>query len=143
MYRTARILTQEVITGWLSRKPMPSSALEELQRSQSKVLLASLAHDICASVPFILGASRTSIYSTRPLNATAGTGLLWPLYLAATMDQQIAGMRTWIGKRLESIGEIMGIKQAESLANVLKTQKEITVWDKFEIVRADEVLEDW
>lgn len=37
----------------------------------------------------------------------------------------------------------MGIKQAQSLAEVLRTQQEITAWDKFERVRADEVLDDW
>ena len=37
----------------------------------------------------------------------------------------------------------MGIKQAESLAKVLKTRKHITVWDKFETARADEVVDDW
>ena len=37
----------------------------------------------------------------------------------------------------------MGIKQAESLANVLRTKREITAWDKFETARADEVVDDW
>ena len=37
----------------------------------------------------------------------------------------------------------MGIKQAESLANVLKTKREITAWDKFETARADEVFDEW
>lgn len=59
------------------------------------------------------------------------------------MDQQTPGMRAWIITRLDLIGRNMGIKQAESLANVLKTQNEITAWDKFETVRADEVVDDW
>ena len=78
----------------------------------------------------------------RPLNATRGVNLLWPLYLSATLNQ-VAGMRTWIITRLELIGRVMGIKQAQSLAEVLRTQQEITAWDKFEMVRADEVLDDW
>lgn len=59
------------------------------------------------------------------------------------MTHQVAGMRTWIITRLELIGRFMGIKQAQSLAEVLRTQQEITAWDKFERVRADEVLDDW
>lgn len=143
MYRSARILTQQVIIGWLSRNSMPNPVVEGSQRRQSEVSTVRLAYEICASVPFILGASHNSIYSTRALNATRGVNLLWPLYLSATMTHQVAGMRTWIITRLELIGRVMGIKQAQSLAEVLRTQQEITAWDKFERVRADEVLDDW
>lgn len=59
------------------------------------------------------------------------------------MDQQLGGMRAWIITRLELIGRMMGIKQAESLANVLRTKREITAWDKFETARVDEVVDDW
>lgn len=69
--------------------------------------------------------------------------MLWPFYLVATMDQQFAGSRAWIITQLELIGRSMGIKQAESLANVLKTKREITAWDKFETARADEVFDEW
>lgn len=143
LYRCARILTQQVITAWLRRNSMPNPTLHESHRRQSGVLLANLAYDICASGPCILGASRSSVYSSRPPRAATGIALLWPFYLAATMDQQTPGMRAWIITRLDLIGRNMGIKQAESLANVLKTQNEITAWDKFETVRADEVVDDW
>ena len=59
------------------------------------------------------------------------------------MDQQLPGAHAWIITRLEMIGRTMGIKQAESLAKVLRTKKEITAWDKFETARADEVFDDW
>ena len=143
LYRCARILTQQVITGWLSRNTMPNAALMESQRRQSKDLSAKLAHEICASVPFIVGASESSIYPLRRQSAATATGLLWPLYLAATMDLQNTGMRAWIITRLEIIGLTMGVKQAESLAYVLRTRREITAWDKFETIQADEVLDDW
>ncbi|KAF6233116.1 hypothetical protein HO173_008660 [Letharia columbiana] len=143
VYRCARILTQQVITAWLSRNSMPNPALDQSQRRQSKVLLANLAHDICASAPFILGASNSSVYSSRLPRAAAGASLLWPFYLVATMDQCLTGIRAWIITRLALIGRLMGIKQAESLANVLRTKREITAWDKFETARADEVLDEW
>ena len=142
-YRSARILTQEVITGWLSRNSMPNSSINESQRRHSKVLLTNLAYDICASAPFILGASKSSVSSLRPPRAGTGAPLLWALYLVATMDQELPGARTWIITRLALIGRMMGIKQAESLANVLKTKREITAWDKFETARTDEVVDDW
>ena len=143
IYRCARILTQQVITRWLSRNTMPNAALNESQRRRSKDLLAKFAHEICASVPFIVGASESSIYSLRRQSAATAIGLLWPLYLAATMDLQITGMRAWIITRLELIGLTMGVKQAESLAYVLRTKEEITSWDKYETTQADEVLDDW
>lgn len=143
VYRCARILTQQVITAWLSRNSIPNPALDESQRRQSKVLLANLAYDICASAPFILGSSDCSVYSPWTPRAAAGTVMLWPFYLVATMDQQFTGVRAWTITRLTLIGRTMGIKQAESLANVLKTKREITAWDRFETARADEVLDDW
>ena len=142
-YRCARILTQQVITRWLSRNSMPDPSINELQRRHSKALLTNLAYDICASAPFILGASEISVYSSRPPRAGAGTPLLWVLYLVATMDQELPGVRTWVITRLALIGRMMGIKQAESLAIVLKTKREITAWDKFETARTDEVVDDW
>lgn len=142
-YRCARILTQHVIMASLSRNSMPNLALDESQRRQSEALLTNLAYDICASAPFILGTSNSSVYSSPPPRAAAGASLLWPFYVVATMEQGFTGMRAWIITRLALVGRIMGIKQAESLANVLRTKREITAWDKFETARADEVVDDW
>ena len=143
LYRCARILTQEVITAWLDRNTMPNAGLMKSQQRHSEYLIAKLAHEICASVPFIVGTSESSIYSLRHQSAATATGLLWPLYVAGVINLQITGMRAWIITRLELIGLIMGIKQAESLAHVLRTKPEITAWDKLETIQADEVLDDW
>lgn len=143
LYRCARILTQQIITDWLSHNSMPNPVVDRAYRSQAEVLLANLAYDICASAPYILGASHSSVSPSQPPRATTGALLLWPFYLAATMDQETPGMRAWIIRRLELIGQTMGIKQAESLANVLRIKREITAWDTFEAVPADEVINDW
>lgn len=143
VYRCARILTQAVVSDWLSRNSMLNPALDESLRSKSELLFANLAYDICASAPFILGTSDSAGSSSQPPRAAAGASLLWPLYLAATMEQQYTGMRAWVITRLEFIGRNIGIKQAESLANVLRTKKEITAWDRFETARTDEVIDDW
>ena len=143
IYRCARILTQDVITDWLSHNSLPDTSRDALQRRESHVLLVDLACQICASVPFILGESSTSMGPSQPCNATTAMSLLWPLYLAAMMDDLVPGMRAWIITRLELIGQKTGIKQAESLANVLRTKREITAWDKFDTMRPDEELGDW
>ena len=143
LYRCARILTHEVITRWLSRNALPNTAFKESQRRHSHGVLEKLAHEICASVPFLLGASESSINSTQGQSVATAAGLLWPLYTTAIMDLQVPGMRAWIIPRLEYIGQIMGVKLAESLAHVLRTKKEITSWDKYETIQAEEVLDDW
>lgn len=143
LYRCARILTQQLITHLLSHNSMPNPMLDRSYRIQAEVLLTNLAYDICASAPYILGASRSSVSPSQAPRATTGALILWPFYMAATMDQGTPGMRAWIITRLELIGQTMGIKQAESLANVLRIKREITAWGKFETVPADEMLNDW
>lgn len=143
VYRCARIMTHNVISDWLNRTSSPNRAFDESLRSKSELVFANLAYDICASAPFILGTSDSARSASQPPRAAAGASLLWPFYLAATMEQQYTGMRAWVITRLEFIGRHLGIKQAESLANVLRIKKEITAWDRFETTRADEVVDDW
>ena len=114
LYRCARIFTHLVILGWLDRNSIPNAALERSQRRQSEVVLADLAHKICASAPFILGVSPSHIESSRAPSAATVLALRWPLYLAASIDQQVSGRRAWIITRLELIGRTLGITQAES-----------------------------
>ena len=122
---------------------MPNPASDGLQRRRSRNLILDLAYDICASVPFILGATPSYLYSSRAPKAAAGMSLLWPLYVAAVIEFPAPGMRAWIITRFEWIGQTMGIKQAECVAQVLRTKKEITVWDRLETLRPDEELDDW
>ena len=143
LYRCARILTLQVITCWLDHNSMPNPAIDGLQRRRSHNLLSIFAYEICASVPFILGATRSSLKPTQAPRAATGISLLWPLYVTAIMDQKAPGMHAWIITRLELIGQTMGVKQADCVAKVLRAKKEITAWERFETVRSDEVINDW
>ena len=140
LYRCARILTHELIIKWLDR----SFAHDPQQHHASEAILAQLNAEICATVPCIFGqidqnGPPNASYSPR---AATGTWVLWPLYLAATMDSATPTTRAWVINQIERLGQIMGIQQATTLAAVLRTQKEITAWDRFG-TRIDEEVEEW
>ena len=114
------------------------------QRQSSGAILARLSAEICASVPCIFG----QIAKNGPPNASyspkaaTGTWVLWPLYLAATMDSATPTTRAWVITQLDRLGRIMGLQQATTLAAVLRTQKELTAWDRFG-TRIDEEVNEW
>lgn len=138
LYRGARILTNELILNWYLHNPTWDNI--HVQRRQSETVLARSYADICASVPFAIGDAGNGVSVPR---ASAGLALVWPLYLAATMDNRQESTRAWVITRLDKLGRVMGIQQAISLANVLKTKDGITAWDRFESTRMDEELIEW
>ncbi len=140
LYRCARILTHELIVRWLDR----SFAHDPQQLQASEAILARLNAEICATVPCIFGqidrnGPPNASYSPR---AATGTWVLWPLYLAATMDSVTPTTRAWVIAQLDRLGRMMGLQQATTLAAVLRTQKEITAWDRFG-TRIDEEVNEW
>ena len=141
LYRTARIMIHELILDWLSRNPDHGNLAT--QRRESEMLLARLNADICASVPFILGDIEPEAGAASHPRAAGGIAMVWPLYLAATMDTATQSTRDWVITRLDKLGHIMGIQQAVTLAHVLKTQKHITAWARFESTRPDEEIKEW
>lgn len=138
LYRVARILLNEITLNWCTRNP--GWADVHVQRRQSETILARLNADICASVPFALGEVENG--GSLP-KVSMGIALVWPLYLAATMDGVQESTRAWVITRLDRLGHNLGIQQAVSLANVLKTKHGITAWDRFESTRMDEELSEW
>ena len=141
LYRSARIMNNEVILKWLAFNP--DYEHKSVQQRESETLLARLKADICASVPGILGDVPSPNGETYLPRATGGVALVWPLYLVATMDSASGSTRAWVVTRLEKLGHLMGIQQAVSLAHVLRTKREITAWDRFESTRMDEEIQDW
>ena len=132
-YRCIRILVNEYILGYLTRLTsatypfMPSE--HRIQHQQSRNVLSQLASDICASVPFHLGHAHIPLQSSlSEPPALGGYVLLWPLYIAATMDGGSKATRLWIAQRLKSIGDTMGIQQALSFSSVLKSARIIAYW---------------
>ncbi|KAH8810849.1 hypothetical protein F5884DRAFT_672830, partial [Xylogone sp. PMI_703] len=122
-YRCLRILTHEVILD--SIYCSDSTSLHKEQMLSSSRLLNKLTSDICASIPPYLG------YRT-DRKATAGIGILliWPLYVAAAVRYASNSTREWIISQCDKIGETMGIQLATSLARILSTNPDITVWSR-------------
>ena len=125
-YRSLRIITNEVIIDAISSSGNATS--REVQRLSSEQLLNKLTADICGSVPPFLG------YRNGQKNAPVmiGTLLLWPLYTCAAQNYASPAARDWIVLQLDKIGEVMGIRLATSLARVLRTRGEVTVWSRIE-----------
>lgn len=144
-YRCARILVNEIILLTLAPDWTPQ-ALDIEQCRASQALINQLSIEICASVSFHLWgdySKRSSGYTPR---AAAGHALLWPLYLVGAFGQPNP-MRNWVIAQLDKIGNLMGIQQATSLANLLRMDKEIKVWDKMMMNNVFEELaqedDDW
>jgi hypothetical protein len=83
-------------------------------------ILDALPQDICASVPYYLSTFTPSSSATPP-KTVVGNLLLWPLYAAAVTPYVSDELRTWVARRLSSIAETMGIRQAAPLAEALMT----------------------
>jgi hypothetical protein len=90
---------------------------DQIAHSRSRVL--SLVDAVCASVPALL----------QTKSAAAGVGLLWVLYLSGQISPWIVPIpdstRTWIIRRLEKIGTEMGVRQATTLAFLLREKLEV------------------
>lgn len=136
-YRSGRILVNEIIISSLASESTPQ-ALGAEQCLAAQTLMHQLSNEICASVLFHWGdyLKRNSSYTPK---AAAGYTLLWPLYLVGLFGQPNL-TRGWVIARLDKIGDIMGIQQATSLANLLRLNKEIKVWDKMTMDNAIEEL---
>lgn len=62
------------------------------------------------------------------VRSSGGYFLLWPLFVAGSMDITTDSMRLWVVQNLRSVGHSMGIQQALVLAEVLQMKEEIKVW---------------
>lgn len=144
-YRCARIILNDLILNSLA----PESTAQALRAEQflaAQNLMNQLTNEICASVLFHLWGDypmRKSSYTPR---AAAGHALLWPLYLVGLFGHPIL-TRNWVIAQLDKIGGLMGIQQAISLANLIRMNKEVKVWDKMTMNNVIEELaqeeDDW
>lgn len=144
-YRCARILVNDLILISLAPDSTPQ-ALDNEQCRAAQALMNQLSNEICASVVFHLWGDYSVRNSPYTPKAAAGHALLWPLYLAGLFGHTNP-MRSFVITQLEKIGDLMGIQQATSLANLLRMDKEIKVWDKMMMNNVIEELaeeeDDW
>lgn len=144
-YRSLRIITNEIILDALDASDQADNPHRESQRLSSQQCFKKLTAEICASVPPFLGFPGGDTGST---SVMMGTLLLWPLYTCAAHDYASPRTRDWVILQCEKIGETMGIRLATSLAKVLMTRGEVTVWDRIDTenwqgTASRETEEDW
>jgi hypothetical protein len=148
LYRCIRVLVNELLlvhllhlswkqTGFPDEQEVFFSYDSEVTRAKSAMM--TLIHDICASVPFYLGYHKGRSSPPTLPKAVNGNLLIWPLYIAASMNMVSDMVQTWAVTRLQMVGEILGIRQASVLASVLSRGKTITLWE----AKQEPEPEDW
>ena len=61
--------------------------------------------------------------------ASGGFNILWPLFLAGTMDVATEESRSYCIKSLRRIGEDMGINQALVVARIIESRTQVEAWN--------------
>jgi hypothetical protein len=130
-YRCLRILANEVILDQFMKNGRADFDCN--QEFLSKYLMDLLFTEVCCSVPPFL---RTDESPTCP--RALGSFFLWPLYLVAATNYASNMTREWVINQLEKIGDIMGILQATAVANVLRSNGDITSWQRGTTIIGDE-----
>lgn len=146
IYRSARILTNEIILKTLSSPPASAPVTFDALRLASVAVSTQLCSEICTSVSFYFGGEFSSNSSTYVPMAASGHAVIWPLFIVGTFPEISAFVQGWVIKLLAKIGELAGIRQATSLAYILRTKARITAWDvkrasRVEVVDAMEFLD--
>lgn len=138
-YRCVRILINEIVCVQVThlknihpelfvlepRNPIFSDS----QLETSTTTIIQLSHDICASVPFMLGYKEGGEVTLGSAKAVTGNLLLWPLYIAACTPMVSDMMCHWVAGRLRVISDVMGIKQAAPLSHILTKRKDLLAWE--------------
>lgn len=129
-YRCVRIMNNHLILGCLQKLSADKSATSlcgDLQ-GQSRTIKdtsSRLAEDICASVPYNLGAGSMEPaqgWSPTSESFIGGYILLWPLCLAGMTRDRGHPMRNWVVDCLKCIGHSMGIDQALALVDMMESE---------------------
>ncbi len=63
-----------------------------------------------------------------PIRMSGGSFLIWPLWHAGIMDISTDEVQRFVVRNLRSIGDTMGIQQANVLADLVEGRSDIEVW---------------
>lgn len=132
-YRCARIIVNRLILVQLRRLERRSQDSSNHSSSKDKLhevesLLKHLAVEICSSVPFklgIAGKGKNPLPHPESIKPAAGFSLIFPLYLAATVDGYPDPTCLWVMTCLNFFGRFMGINAGLILLGFLPNQKSI------------------
>ncbi|RAQ56981.1 integral membrane protein [Aspergillus flavus] len=113
-YRSARILLNQLILN-------TAEISYQAEHVQIRETVAQLATEIAESVPFALRLVDNRATEVPSLDhCLGGFTILWPLYVAANTSPLGSTLREWVVERLETIGNDMGIGQAQFMARTIR-----------------------
>jgi hypothetical protein len=118
-YRSARIMLNLVIVGWLkaSSESTADLTIYSSESAHAIDIMHQLSRDICESVSFHLKSYPGCMDIPR---AIGGYFVLWPLFAACNPPGIDPRLRRWVIERLDFIAHCMGIQQASSIARRLQ-----------------------
>lgn len=135
-YRVARILTNEIILNQLQLMTIDVDETSTFAPTQefkgicyrSCNLTRKLAHDVCASVPYMLGIIDGCSNKGQSKSTAGQMTILFPLYNAANVDGPGSTMCDWAQDCLTKIGRAFGIDQALVLVELLGQEISMTAF---------------
>ncbi|KAL4870059.1 hypothetical protein BDV12DRAFT_166522 [Aspergillus spectabilis] len=124
-YRFVRLILRELIC-WLcdhlASKDKDAGSEYRQTIAHSTTLSQQLTADVCASVPYHLGATKESPREDWSSTRTGGMiRLIWPLFIAADCAGATPEMVDWIADTLFKIGCGVGIQQAIVMSNLIRS----------------------
>jgi hypothetical protein len=131
-YRCCGVLVNELILECLDSPHMKCSqytkAVLKLHHDKAKFEMMLHTSEICASVPFYLGNQGDNLKRQRCQSVTGCQLLIWPLYVAGSMENSSQAMREWVITRLIRLGHIIGTTLPITLAELLTGNSLIYKW---------------
>jgi hypothetical protein len=121
MYRTGRISLQQTLlecADFLDITEWPRGELDPQPHSctyaRSMAIIDEMAHDVCASTPFILGEvdSEGRIMPQSARKAVGGYLLMYPLFIVKNCPYVSPTRVAHVQRALQIVGHVLGLKQA-------------------------------
>jgi hypothetical protein len=138
------IIRNTLLKGFASKPPIFTGTEYTAQFQISTDVLYELQADILHSVPQHLGKfpkpsmrSDTSTSLSKTIGRggftngrmSGGTFLIWPLWFAGVMDVATEEVRQFVVTNLKSVGDYLGIRLANVLADSVKVNSDIKLKD--------------
>jgi len=138
------IIRNTLLKGFASKPPIFTGTEYTAQFQISTDILYELQADILHSVPQHLGkfpkpSMRSNTSTLVSINVggsdftngrvSGGTFLIWPLWFAGVMDIATEEVRQFVIMTLKSVGDYMGIRLANVLAESVKANSDIKLKD--------------
>jgi hypothetical protein len=137
-----RIIRGALLTGFSSTPSLFAQPDYTVQFHLSMDIILEMRNDILATVPQYIGRGNPPIFKIEnlyildpanknypPIPTAAGTHLMWPIWFVGQMNSAYLTepVRNFAAKILRYIGEIQGIQQANFMALMVETRKDIQI----------------